>query len=84
MSEWQPIGTVPDGPIEVDVWVPETDGSGGGYRVADAWREPDGRWRCHGDGGIRWAAEPTHWMYAPKPPPPAQSSSPPPMLRGGP
>lgn len=68
MGEWQPIETAPKDGTEVDVWV--ADGTGGGYRIADAyWCASRERWRFNGQiHDIAWTDDPTHWMPLPSPP----------------
>ena len=62
---WQPIETAPKDGTQVDVWCPEL---GGGYRVADAWVDHAGNWRCYFDNNVRWAHQPTHWRPLPPAP----------------
>ena len=62
---WQPIETAPKDGTQIDVWCPDADD---GYRVADAWVDHAGNWRCCFDNNVRWARQPTHWQPLPVPP----------------
>lgn len=69
-ANWMPIESAPRDGTEFDVFcTSDLNGDDGGYRISGVWwSRVDSRWRAHGDLGLQWAHQPTHWRPIPASP----------------